>query len=88
VYFNLTVDVLMSDVGRQKFVLVSFDDGTISLVSSSWLIGNGQCYWPRTNQIKLAQKHAAVDETWLKCSCRILTSSGRSPLMVFNLEFL
>lgn len=75
----------MWDVGRQKFVLVSFDDGTISLVSSSWLIGDEQCYWPAANQRKLAQKHAAVDETWIKCACRILTSSGRSPLMVFNL---
>lgn len=77
----------MSDVGRQKFVLVSFDDGTISLLSSSWLIGDGQCYWPPANQRKLAQKHAAVDETWIKCSCTIITSSGRLPFMVFNLVF-
>jgi len=77
----------MWNVGRQKFVIVSFDDGTISLVSSSWLIGDGQCYWPPANQRKLAKKHAAVNETWIKCSCRILTSSGGSSFMLFNLVF-
>ena len=63
----------------KKFALVEFGNNEgVSLVSSSWLLGNDKCYWPVPDDDvrKLASKHASVKENWVLCSCRILATAG------------
>ena len=67
----------MSIVIPREFAVVSFDDGTVSVISSSWLHGQNQCYWPADgNTRKQAKKHAAVGEGWTLHTCKIMTTSG------------
>ena len=59
------------------FTIVGFQDGTVSLISSSWLCGDNQCYWPPKDLKKLAAAHAIVQDSWILYDCRIIGTAGK-----------
>ena len=68
-------------VRSKKFAVVEFlgsgNNGGVSLVSSSWVVGNDRCYWPETeNAHRLAKAHTPVGDDWSLWSCRVLGTSG------------
>ena len=72
-----------SAVDSRKFAVVEFlssdlhNGGGVSLVSSSWLLGDDQCYWPSSDDPrKQARCHARVGQDWTLWPCRVIGRSG------------
>ena len=74
----LTITTLFGSSG-DKFTIVGFDEGdvtSVSLISSSWMSGDTQCYWPPRDYRRLAVSHATVQKDWTLCHCRVIGTAG------------
>jgi hypothetical protein len=77
--------------GSEKYAVVEFlseeGESTVSLISSSWLVGRNECYWPNeANQRKLALNHAAVKSNWILYPCNVLGTSGEINIVCWIAE--
>jgi len=73
---DANVCACVSVLCSKYYVLVTFEDRSVAVISSVWLEGANRCYWPAENAGLLARKHGSVQQSWMLFPCRILCVSG------------
>lgn len=77
---------------KMSYAVVEFDDETVDVIPSSWLLNDTTCYWPPYRALRLTsaiKKREEPQETWSKCVLRVIRYYGLYTITVnLNIKFL
>jgi len=75
-----------------SFAVVEFEDETVDVIPSNWLLNDTTCYWPPYRALRLTsavKKSEEPQETWSKCVLRVIRYYGLYTItVILNIDFL